>query len=613
MAVPTIVYYTGDGSTTDFNFSFDYIDADHVKADYYGAGPGVSYTLISQNTVRFSSAPPAGVAVKIYRETPGDPLVVWADGAVILGANLNKATEQPTMLAEEARDLAKDGFFLDASRAYWNANSKRIAFVATPTAGTDAANKNYVDNQLVVLTSAALTAATAAAEAARDAANSYMDAAEISATSASGSASAAAASASTAESHKNAAAASAAAAATSASNAAASVVAAASSFDAFDDRYLGQKASDPTLDNDGNALVVGALYFNTTIGKMKVWSGVGWQLAYNDVAAASAITNDSAVSGATVAAALNTLQSVDATKVDQNITLLNNTDLDTVLTGGLYRLSGTHANIPNAGAAYGQMIVSRGQDTISQIVLDYPGTSMWFRSGNPASISGGGAWNAWRSVYHTGNFNPANYAALSGATFTGSVGFAAGGVGRIVSVPGNASQVGYLEWRKADNTRIGYMGWNNTNLGIYTEGGAVLLWNDATVLTTGFYVNAAQIRANSFEGPTTPTNLWSAMDFVTLTDAATIAVDLSTMINAKVTLGGNRTLGNPTNVKPGQSGVILIRQDGTGSRTLAFGANWRFPNAVAPTLSTAAGYCDKLFYFVESSSFIHAELVKDSR
>jgi hypothetical protein len=53
--------------------------------------------------------------------------------------------------------------------------------------------------------------------------------------------------------------------------AAASATAAAASYDSFDDRYLGAKASAPTLDNDGNALVAGALYWNTTTGAMQVW------------------------------------------------------------------------------------------------------------------------------------------------------------------------------------------------------------------------------------------------------------------------------------------------------------------------------------------------------
>lgn len=86
-------------------------------------------------------------------------------------------------------------------------------------------------------------------------------------------ASAAASSASTALGHANNAAASASAALGSAN-------AAAASYDQFDDRYLGSKAADPTLDNDGNALLTGALYWNSVAGQMRVYDGAAWQVAY---------------------------------------------------------------------------------------------------------------------------------------------------------------------------------------------------------------------------------------------------------------------------------------------------------------------------------------------
>lgn len=108
----------------------------------------------------------------------------------------------------------------------------------------------------------------------------------------------------------------------------------------------------------------------------------------------------------------------------------------------------------------------------------------------------------------------------------------------------------------------------------------------------------------------TPASVAKALEEVTLTDAATIAVDLNTFINAAVTLGGNRTLGAPTNAVPGETGRIRIIQDATGSRTLAYGAGWKFAGGTAPSLSTAAGSIDILEYEVISSSFILASLSK---
>ena len=64
---------------------------------------------------------------------------------------------------------------------------------------------------------------------------------------------------------------------TKASEASTSATSAASSFDSFDDRYLGAKSSEPSTDNDGDALITGALFFDTTAGATKVWTGSAWQ------------------------------------------------------------------------------------------------------------------------------------------------------------------------------------------------------------------------------------------------------------------------------------------------------------------------------------------------
>jgi hypothetical protein len=90
---------------------------------------------------------------------------------------------------------------------------------------------------------------------------------------------------------------------------------------------------------------------------------------------------------------------------------------------------------------------------------------------------------------------------------------------------------------------------------------------------------------------------------VTLTDAATIAVDASKGNYFRVTLGGNRTLGAPT-LPPGSAradGMVIwfeVTQDGTGSRTLAYtstAGGYIFASGLAsPTLTTTAGAVDWL-------------------
>jgi len=94
-----------------------------------------------------------------------------------------------------------------------------------------------------------------------------------------------------------------------------------------------------------------------------------------------------------------------------------------------------------------------------------------------------------------------------------------------------------------------------------------------------------------------------------LTDGATITPDFSVTNNYSVTLGGNRTLANPTNITAGQSGCIFITQDGTGSRTLAFGSFWDFPAGTAPTLTTTANAVDLLVYTVRTTTSIQAQLI----
>jgi hypothetical protein len=84
----------------------------------------------------------------------------------------------------------------------------------------------------------------------------------------------------------------------------------------------------------------------------------------------------------------------------------------------------------------------------------------------------------------------------------------------------------------------------------------------------------------------------------TLTDAATIAWDLSSNQVAKVILGGNRTLGNPTFAKDGGVYVLFVTQDGTGSRTLSYDSSvYKWPTGgLTPVLTTSANRTDILTF-----------------
>ena len=99
----------------------------------------------------------------------------------------------------------------------------------------------------------------------------------------------------------------------------------------------------------------------------------------------------------------------------------------------------------------------------------------------------------------------------------------------------------------------------------------------------------------------------------TLSDAATVATNCDNGNTHTVTLSGNRTLGNPTNMKAGYTYIWIIKQDGTGNRTLAYDTAFKFPGGTAPTLSTAGGSVDILTGVAESSSVIHGAMQNDSK
>ena len=173
-----------------------------------------------------------------------------------------------------------------ASAAATSAASASASATAAATSATSAAASaaSIVGDAAAAATSAAsastsaasaLTSATSAAASATTAAASVATIAGY-ATTASNSASAAATSAASASTSAASASTDAASAATSASSALTSATSAATTYDNFDDRYLGAKSTPPTLDNDGNALITGALYWNTPGATMFAWSGSAW-------------------------------------------------------------------------------------------------------------------------------------------------------------------------------------------------------------------------------------------------------------------------------------------------------------------------------------------------
>ena len=96
-----------------------------------------------------------------------------------------------------------------------------------------------------------------------------------------------------------------------------------------------------------------------------------------------------------------------------------------------------------------------------------------------------------------------------------------------------------------------------------------------------------------------------------LTSASTITIDMSTTNNFSVTLAHNTTFNAPSNQTAGQSGSIFITQDGTGSRTAAWNANFKWKGGTAPTLTTTAAAVDRIDYIILASGTIHAVATLD--
>jgi len=162
----------------------------------------------------------------------------------------------------------------------------------------------------------------------------------------------------------------------------------------------------------------------------------------------------------------------------------------------------------------------------------------------------------------------------------------------------NGGELWKTNFKTTDTLNTTSMTWLEV---LYNSGtwGISITGNAATV-TNGAYLNAAQTFTAAQRGAV-----------VALTDGATITPDFAGGNNFSVTLAGNRTLANPTNQTAGQSGTIVVTQDATGSRTLAYGANWKFPGGTAPTLTTTANAVDVIAYYVESATRITARLISD--
>ena len=197
-----------------------------------------------------------------------------ASSATTASGHATTATTKAGEAATSATNAASSATAA-ASSATSASGSATTATTKASEASTSATN---AASSATSAASSATTATTKASEASTSASNAATSAttATTQATTATTKATEAATSATTATTQASTATTKASEAATSATNAAASAAAAAASADNFDDTYLGAKSSDPTQDNDGDALNAGDLYFNTSSNVLKYYNGSAW-------------------------------------------------------------------------------------------------------------------------------------------------------------------------------------------------------------------------------------------------------------------------------------------------------------------------------------------------
>lgn len=516
------VDYTGNGSTTVFSFSFRiFANSDLVVTSATPAGVettlvlGTDYTVsgagsYNGGSVTLTTALTNGHALTILREldiTQDTDLRnqgsffaethedVFDRQTMImqqLQEQIDRSAKLPITSTEDAEALVADIVLLADISADISTVAANIADVQNAEENADAAAASAaLANDWATKTSGAVAGGEYSAKYHATAAASSASSASSSASSASSSASSASSSASSASS--------------SASSAAASAAAAASALDSFDDRYLGSKSAAPTLDNDGNALVAGALYFNNgtvTAGDKGMWvyDGAAW---------------------------------IEASAAQEALLV----SYEYVATAAQTTFSGADANTQTLSYVPGAIIVAQNGAILR------PGDEYTASNGTSVVLATGAALNDEIVIYTFATFTVAN-------TYT-------------IAQADAAFQAKDADTAKTDVVQTFTV----------AQRGAV----------------------------------------VALTDGATITPDFAAANNFSVTLGGNRTLANPTNLVAGQSGVIKITQDATGSRTLAFGSYWDFAAGTAPTLTTTANAVDILAYYVDSSTNITARLLGDRR
>jgi hypothetical protein len=407
--------------------------------------------------------------------------------------------------------------------------------------------------------------------------------AATSATASASSATSSASSASSASTQASNASSSATAAASSATAAAASATSAANSADAFDDVYLGSKSSDPSTDNDGDALAAGMLYFNTTDDVLRVYSGSAWQNAAVDttsfitLSGTQTLTNKTLTSPKIGTSILDT-NGNELSKVTATSSAVNEFTLANAATGNGPRLSvtGDDSNIDLDLLAKGTGHVTvRGDTNSGAIQLNCEANTHGQQIKAQPHSAGvtnsmllpAGADSTLVSLVSTDTLTNKTLTApkIADAGFIAD----ANGAEQIIFQT-TASAVNELEVTNAatgNNPAIAASG-GDTNVGLEfsTKGSGFIKFNDLA------YIPQQALTSSS----------------------NAVAWDVQAKPNAYHLTTENTTFSAPTNNVEGS--FICLEINYNGSHTIAFNTIFEFAGSTAPTFTSTDGKTDILVF-----------------